>query len=381
MALPQDFWQNEHMFHRFHSKPCQRLLRSGFCEWNSQCQFSHDLEWPRRPPSKHSYSPVLCPHMRPVVLNNSGEVHMENHCPAGLSCTFAHTKDEVLYHPQIFKTILCEEHRSLPNDQRSARRSKHRSRCHRYYCPFAHGKQELRSSPLTAEQCEACVRAVVVFPHGMCCNFCSHNSLAPVCADGSSALNYAASLPSQDLTSNAEASHQLWAGAAPNLLSQMVLSGCPPEPFAEVTKGALWGGSPWLQQPAQDRQDVGGLMAKSIQDVEAAARDTVESQLDEAEPDAQEDVGSEIYERVVRFVNEISSEESDSDSRTTAATERPEVKIPQSSSCWLQAAKESNPASYNSLFQPTWGQETKWIGDTRNQERWQKGSKTSFWML
>lgn len=164
------------------------------------------------------------------------------------------------------------------------------------------------------------------------------------------------------------------------MLNQLVLSGCPTEPFADVSKEALWGGSPWLQQPVQDRQDTVDLMAKAFPRVETAARHTVDSQLDEADPDGQEDVGSEIYERVVRFVNEISSEESDSDSRTTA-TEMPERKIPQSSACWMQAAKDSNPGSYNGLFQPTWGHEVNWIDDTRNEDRWKKGSKTSFWML
>lgn len=374
MALPQEFWQNEHMFHRFHSKPCQRLLRTGFCEWHSQCQFSHDLEWPRRPPSKHSYSPALCPHIRTVVLNNSGEVHVESHCPAGLSCAFAHTKDEVLYHPQIFKTILCEEHRSLPNDQRSARRSKHRSRCHRYYCPFAHGKQELRSSPLTSEQCEAYIRAVVIFPHSICCSFCSHNQLAPVYADGSGVLSYAGTLPPQELTSNAQSPQQLWAGAAP-MLNQMILPGGPTDSFADVAKGAVWGGSPWLQQPAQDGQDLLGPTVQEIQDAVTAAKDTSESMADEATADGEEDVGSEIYERVVRFVNEISSEESDSDVHTI---DRPEQTMDQNESCWLQA-KESIPTSYDGVLQTTWGQQATWIGDTQSQSRW--GPKSSFWML
>lgn len=303
---------------------------------------------------------------------------MENHCPAGLSCTFAHTKDEVLYHPQIFKTMLCEEHRNLPNDQRGARRSKHRSKCHRYYCPFAHGKQELRSSPLTMEQCEACIRSVVVFPHGVCCNFCSHNQIAPVCTDGSSALGYSASLPTQE----AEASQQLWGGADP-LLNQMVLPGGTTEPFAELAKAAVWGGSPWLQQPTQDHQDAVVPMAKLVQDVVTAAKDTVESQAEEAGPDADEDFGSEIYERVVRFVNEISSEDSDTDTQTThtTATERTETRGPQNDSCWLQASKESEPKSYNGFLQSTWGQQATWIGDTQNQDRWQLGPKSSYWML
>jgi len=56
--------------------------------------------------------------------------------------------------------------------QRGAKAAKRR-RCHRYYCPFAHGNQELRSSPLSAQQREACIAAIENFPSDKCCKVCA----------------------------------------------------------------------------------------------------------------------------------------------------------------------------------------------------------------
>mmetsp|Transcript_53447 Transcript_53447/g.100558 ORF Transcript_53447/g.100558 Transcript_53447/m.100558 type:complete len:823 (-) Transcript_53447:158-2626(-) len=168
MALPADFWRNEQMLNIFRTKPCQRLFRDGVCDWKSQCQYSHCLEWPRRPPQKHNYSPELCVHIR---FNQNGEVNIESICPAGARCQHAHSKEEILYHPHIFKTKLCEEFRNTNGSQRNSR-GNNRTRCHRYYCPFAHGQQELRHSPLSAEQRDQCLRAIEFFPSDDCCRVC-----------------------------------------------------------------------------------------------------------------------------------------------------------------------------------------------------------------
>lgn len=313
MALPQDFWQNEHMFYRFRSKPCQRLMQSGICEWHSQCQFSHDTEWPRRPPNKHGYSPALCPHIRPI-MSAGGGVNLENNCPAGPACRFAHTKDEVLYHPHIFKTSLCEEHRTLTSDQRSARRSKHRPRCHRYYCPFAHGKQELRTSPLSPEQRETLIRHASALPHAVCCEVCTHNQLGPAFVDaGSMQLgnsgtpfpNNVQRQPDQE-ASNGQA--EAWPIPTP-ILGQLSGPGDNSDNRVDSKERASWGSSPWLQPPPQHQASsfnagmkmVGGTKEDSVLDA---------GQKDD---DCELDVESEIYARALRLLDELSTEDSDAE--------------------------------------------------------------------
>jgi len=169
MAMPTNFWRNEQMLNIFRTKPCQRLARDGVCRWRSQCQYSHCPEWPRRQTRKYAYCPEVCPHIR------SGTA-----CLAGLNCPKAHSKEEVLFHPHFFKTQLCKEHahHAVQRGSRNARGSK-RHRCHRYYCPFAHGTEELRSSPLTEEQREQCLQAIEMFPSDDCCTACTRYWITP----------------------------------------------------------------------------------------------------------------------------------------------------------------------------------------------------------
>lgn len=382
MALPQDFWQNEHMFHRFRSKPCQRLLRSGLCEWHSQCQFSHDPEWPRRAPSKYNYSAALCPHIRPVMMNNS-EVHLENTCPNGFSCAFSHTKDEVLYHPNIFKTSLCEEHRSLTNDQRSARRSKHRPRCHRYYCPFAHGKQELRSSPLTEEQRDSLVRAIGIFPNPACCGICTLNTIGPVCMEnsGMGSMGYGATMPMVQEASTVPS--QLWPGSNQAMLSQMVLPvGGSETTTSDISEGHVWGASPWMQQQ-QPLQQVAHNHANVLnealhamtaapmlkeQPVQTQAQLTQENEAGNAALD----VDSEIYERAVRFIEELSTEESDGSEDAPLATGK--AGYIQSPPQAIKEAGLKNGAS--DMWNP---QEAGW--DANGQERWGQDPNRKYWAM
>lgn len=166
MAMPTDFWRNDQMLNIFRTKPCQRLARDGVCGWKSQCQFSHSLEWPRRQPRRYSYSPELCPSIHVVKDADGGTVRMENKCNAGLRCPWAHSKEEVLFHPHIFKTILCDDH------AKNAGRGNKKNKCHRYYCPFAHGSDELRASPLSAEQRDKCLKAAEDFASDACCPVC-----------------------------------------------------------------------------------------------------------------------------------------------------------------------------------------------------------------
>lgn len=176
MALPADFWRNDQTFNIFKSKPCQRLCREGLCEWRSQCQYSHCPECPRRPPLKTQYGPDICPYLK-VYQNANGEVQIENNCPNTARCQHAHSKEEVLYHPSIHKTTMCEEIRANSN-QRSSRNN-NRPRCHRYYCPFAHSPQELRQSPYSEEQLAHFIRrAMEFFPSDECCRVCSPHRIS-----------------------------------------------------------------------------------------------------------------------------------------------------------------------------------------------------------
>mmetsp|Transcript_105969 Transcript_105969/g.167277 ORF Transcript_105969/g.167277 Transcript_105969/m.167277 type:complete len:336 (-) Transcript_105969:478-1485(-) len=168
MALPMDFWRSEHNLNIFRTKPCQRLMKDGICEWRSQCQFSHCAGWPRRPPMRHKYSPEICPNIQ-KILCSYGAVQIKNCCTQGFKCQWAHSKEEILFHPQIFKTILCEEYESGIKKRTSKRDKK----CHRYYCPFAHGQQELRTSELTLEQRKSILTGLDMFPSDKCCNACA----------------------------------------------------------------------------------------------------------------------------------------------------------------------------------------------------------------
>lgn len=180
MAMPTDFWRNDQMLNIFRTKPCQRLARDGVCGWRSQCQFSHYLDWPRRQPRRYNYSPEMCPNVTIVEGADGSVERLENNCTAGLRCPWAHSKEEVLFHPHIFKTTLCEEHTNNTgsNQQRQTRNAK-KNRCHRYYCPFAHGPEELRTSPLSAEQREKCLRSMEAFPSDVCCVVCTRHWLTP----------------------------------------------------------------------------------------------------------------------------------------------------------------------------------------------------------
>jgi len=182
MAMPTDYWRNDQSLNIFRTKPCQRLARDGVCGWRSQCQYSHSLEWPRRQPRRYNYSAELCPNVVVIEGPDAGTERVENNCNAGLRCPWAHSKEEVLFHPHMFKTSLCEEHTNNTGNNQNQRQTRNAKKnlCHRYYCPFAHGSDELRTSPLTAEQREKCLRSMEVFPSDVCCVVCTRHWTVPV---------------------------------------------------------------------------------------------------------------------------------------------------------------------------------------------------------
>ncbi|KAH0487585.1 MAG: uncharacterized protein KVP18_000484 [Porospora cf. gigantea A] len=118
-------------------QPGKRLLKSGICSFAGRCQYSHTSEWCRRDlvgagcgshQTRINYCARLCCHVRldgliPVAT-----------CKAGKSCPFAHTLEEVFYHPDVYKTMPCSKVMEHPFE------------CDRDYCPFAHSPEELRPS-------------------------------------------------------------------------------------------------------------------------------------------------------------------------------------------------------------------------------------------
>ncbi|KAH8740873.1 hypothetical protein FG386_003112 [Cryptosporidium ryanae] len=99
----------------------------GKCKDSDKCPFSHCLTWQRRNPNSHYYSPKLCPEI--CFVRSNEKMNLIRRCKKGKICTFAHSKEEQLYHPLMYKTKECSLY---PN-------------CNRYYCPFSHGKNEIRT--------------------------------------------------------------------------------------------------------------------------------------------------------------------------------------------------------------------------------------------
>eukprot|EP00930_Biecheleria_cincta_P026609 TRINITY_DN18735_c0_g1_i1.p1 TRINITY_DN18735_c0_g1~~TRINITY_DN18735_c0_g1_i1.p1 ORF type:complete len:350 (+),score=28.24 TRINITY_DN18735_c0_g1_i1:41-1051(+) len=157
MALPADYWKNDRCMSLFRTRVCTRLKKQGMCQWRAQCQFSHCLTWPKRAlsPGRCVYSPQLCT----KVSVKDGKLVID--CTKRNDCNHAHTKEEVLYHPAVFKTLPCEDH------------ERDDVTCHRFYCPFAHGAEELQrprnSSP---SQSRSFIEAVRHLPSDDCCELC-----------------------------------------------------------------------------------------------------------------------------------------------------------------------------------------------------------------
>ncbi|KAL8425308.1 hypothetical protein Efla_001690 [Eimeria flavescens] len=128
---------------RFRTKTCKRLL-SGGCDFGlARCQYSHNKQWHRRCPvyvSDHSfirYVHLLCPKVQLLKASGSGapgggEAPLQciSSCERGWECPFAHSREEALYHPLVYKTAPCQRY------QRGA--------CSLYYCPYVHSESETR---------------------------------------------------------------------------------------------------------------------------------------------------------------------------------------------------------------------------------------------
>ncbi|UKK01808.2 hypothetical protein MACK_001161 [Theileria orientalis] len=110
----------------FRTRQCP-LYAKGMCLNSSKCSLSHSETWPRRNPVLFKYDYKLCPNIQFSRHDNKMQLHGK--CSFGRRCRFSHSKEEQLYHPELYKTRYCL---NFPN-------------CKGYYCPFAHSKEELRN--------------------------------------------------------------------------------------------------------------------------------------------------------------------------------------------------------------------------------------------
>ncbi len=79
---------------------------------HSLCRFAHvdvNQGWLRRNPQVYRYSAQRCPRATIIKSPNSPlrGCHL-NTCPFGMQCKYAHSQEEMDYHPTVYKSEVCE---------------------------------------------------------------------------------------------------------------------------------------------------------------------------------------------------------------------------------------------------------------------------------
>lgn len=119
---------------RFRTKPCRRVYNGVACDFEQRCQYSHNKFWNRRCPyyitdkTALRYVPIICPDVRLDANDNV----LEMNCKRGGACFFAHTKEEIHFHPLYYKSELCPDFHGQNQS------------CKRFYCYLIHGLAEKR---------------------------------------------------------------------------------------------------------------------------------------------------------------------------------------------------------------------------------------------
>lgn len=151
----------ERIFYMYYYKtePCK-----GF-PWNCQCNgFDYHRPEERRRGPDITYLPIACPNVKPYLNSEWGNPslcedppslppgtlpHDQSHPrgPGGEKCEYAHTLLELMYHPQVYKTGLCDHF-----DEHDV--SKWRCVWKRR-CAHAHGRGDLRSKEEAMEEWRA----------------------------------------------------------------------------------------------------------------------------------------------------------------------------------------------------------------------------------
>lgn len=125
---------------KFRTRFCERFLQFGECNFGGKCQYSHNMTWRRRSPQKYLYEPRLCENILSFVGDNGAKRQSLVNCHNGKSCKFAHSREEILYHPLVYKTAMCED-----------------LSCCKYYCPFGHAVEELLPPSESPEYIRRCL--------------------------------------------------------------------------------------------------------------------------------------------------------------------------------------------------------------------------------
>lgn len=184
-------------------------------------------------------------------------------------------------------------------------------------------------------------------------------------------MNYAGSMP---MGQEASVTGNLWAGSNQPMLGRMALSGGAGETtLSEIGDRHVWGGSPWLQQPLQQQVGSDNTAAKDVQGLaqskEQALLQLPSNKFDQAQQevetnDGEIDVDSEIYERAVRFLDEISTEESGSEDQPASGSGDKDDSLFRSE----QMVKEHRSDAPG--FPPMWNPQEAWVSDANHNERW-----------
>lgn len=99
---------NAHELAKFRTSWCCKRYEHN----ETMCRFAHvDINkgWLRRNPSEYEYSDKMCPHVKFVTDKDSPLYGCcINTCKDGMLCKFAHSKEEIDYHPTQYKTQVCE---------------------------------------------------------------------------------------------------------------------------------------------------------------------------------------------------------------------------------------------------------------------------------
>lgn len=91
------------------------------------CVYAHNYQDARRDVSI-GYGSAACPHWN---RHETGAEYWQR-CPLGVHCPYAHGAKETLYHPEVFRTVVCRDRCD-------------RSACPRQrFCAFFHGKHQVR---------------------------------------------------------------------------------------------------------------------------------------------------------------------------------------------------------------------------------------------
>ena len=65
--------------------------------------------WLRRNPNVHWYKAEVCPHIIKVADKRTPNSFFAiNECPKGINCEYSHSREEMLYHPNQYKSTVCE---------------------------------------------------------------------------------------------------------------------------------------------------------------------------------------------------------------------------------------------------------------------------------